>query len=154
MNCPRDGRLPSLVRPTRQRCKQNDNRSQALCALFRVCHRRYQPTLSPVSSRPCASSSSSLWLVSALASQSLIYVFLHPLASHRDLFLSLRRHEARVKNDRGNLPLHSAASFRAPLEVTGKSSWTQSLPLLRLPLFGCVDLCMLPACPPAVLPCS
>jgi hypothetical protein len=29
------------------------------------------------------------------------------------------RHEARIKNDRGNLPLHSAASFRAPLEVTG-----------------------------------
>lgn len=28
------------------------------------------------------------------------------------------RHEARVKNDRGNLPLHTAASFRAPLEVT------------------------------------
>jgi Ankyrin repeats (many copies) len=28
------------------------------------------------------------------------------------------RHEAQVKNDRGNLPLHSAASFRAPLEVT------------------------------------
>jgi hypothetical protein len=27
------------------------------------------------------------------------------------------RHEAQVKNDRGNLPLHSAASFRAPLEV-------------------------------------
>lgn len=27
------------------------------------------------------------------------------------------RHEAKVKNDRGNLPLHSAASFRAPLEV-------------------------------------
>jgi ankyrin repeat protein len=27
------------------------------------------------------------------------------------------RYEARVKNDRGNLPLHSAASFRAPLEV-------------------------------------
>lgn len=25
--------------------------------------------------------------------------------------------EARVKNDRGNLPLHSAASFRAPIEV-------------------------------------
>ena len=32
------------------------------------------------------------------------------------------RHEARIKNDRGNLPLHSAASFRAPLEVTGASS--------------------------------
>jgi hypothetical protein len=29
------------------------------------------------------------------------------------------RHEARIKNDRGNLPLHSAASFRAPLEVAG-----------------------------------
>ena len=28
------------------------------------------------------------------------------------------RHEARVTNDRGNLPLHSAASFRAPIEVT------------------------------------
>lgn len=27
------------------------------------------------------------------------------------------RHETQVKNDRGNLPLHSAASFRAPLEV-------------------------------------
>jgi len=27
------------------------------------------------------------------------------------------RHEAKIKNDRGNLPLHSAASFRAPLEV-------------------------------------
>ena len=26
-------------------------------------------------------------------------------------------HEAQVKNDRGNLPLHSAASFRAPVEV-------------------------------------
>eukprot|EP00592_Proboscia_alata_P006464 CAMPEP_0194356456 /NCGR_PEP_ID=MMETSP0174-20130528/4106_1 /TAXON_ID=216777 /ORGANISM="Proboscia alata, Strain PI-D3" /LENGTH=718 /DNA_ID=CAMNT_0039126057 /DNA_START=77 /DNA_END=2233 /DNA_ORIENTATION=+ len=28
------------------------------------------------------------------------------------------RHEAQIKNDRGNLPLHSAASFRSPLEVT------------------------------------
>lgn len=28
-----------------------------------------------------------------------------------------RSHEAQIKNDRGNLPLHSAASFRAPLEV-------------------------------------
>jgi len=28
------------------------------------------------------------------------------------------RHEATMKNDRGNLPLHSAASFRAPIEVT------------------------------------
>jgi ankyrin repeat protein len=28
------------------------------------------------------------------------------------------RHEATLKNDRGNLPLHSAASFRAPIDVT------------------------------------
>lgn len=28
------------------------------------------------------------------------------------------RIESQVKNDRGNLPLHSAASFRAPIEVT------------------------------------
>jgi len=28
------------------------------------------------------------------------------------------RHEATIKNDRGNLPLHTAASFRAPMEVT------------------------------------
>jgi len=28
------------------------------------------------------------------------------------------RHETRVRNDRGNLPLHTAASFRSPLEVT------------------------------------
>lgn len=27
------------------------------------------------------------------------------------------RHEAQIKNDRGNLPIHTAASFRAPLEV-------------------------------------
>lgn len=31
--------------------------------------------------------------------------------------LLLSRLEAQVKNDRGNLPLHTAASFRAPLEV-------------------------------------
>lgn len=28
-----------------------------------------------------------------------------------------QRHECHIKNDRGNLPLHTAASFRAPLEV-------------------------------------
>eukprot|EP00429_Kryptoperidinium_foliaceum_P004284 CAMPEP_0176015308 /NCGR_PEP_ID=MMETSP0120_2-20121206/7272_1 /TAXON_ID=160619 /ORGANISM="Kryptoperidinium foliaceum, Strain CCMP 1326" /LENGTH=574 /DNA_ID=CAMNT_0017348277 /DNA_START=16 /DNA_END=1736 /DNA_ORIENTATION=+ len=27
------------------------------------------------------------------------------------------KHEAQIKNDRGNLPLHSATSFRAPIEV-------------------------------------
>jgi hypothetical protein len=37
---------------------------------------------------------------------------LQHLHRHRD------RHEARIKNDRGNLPLHSAASFRAPIEAT------------------------------------
>ena len=26
-------------------------------------------------------------------------------------------HEAQIKNDRGNLPIHTAASFRAPLEL-------------------------------------
>ena len=30
----------------------------------------------------------------------------------------LTRHEAHIKNDRGNLPIHSCASFRAPLEVS------------------------------------
>jgi len=30
----------------------------------------------------------------------------------------LTRHEAHIKNDRGNLPIHSSASFRAPLEVS------------------------------------
>ena len=34
------------------------------------------------------------------------------------IFTPHHRHEAQIKNDRGNLPLHSAASFRAPLEVT------------------------------------
>jgi hypothetical protein len=33
-------------------------------------------------------------------------------------FNNIIRHEAKIKNDRGNLPLHSAASFRAPLEVS------------------------------------
>jgi len=39
--------------------------------------------------------------------------------SHRRIshLLSFNSHEAKIKNDRGNLPLHSAASFRAPLEV-------------------------------------
>lgn len=31
-----------------------------------------------------------------------------------------RRHEAQIRNDRGNLPLHSATSFRAPIEVAGE----------------------------------
>ncbi len=50
------------------------------------------------------------------------YVDLHELAKGWKAALSYcsdprTRHEARVKNDRGNLPLHSAASFRAPVEV-------------------------------------
>eukprot|EP00970_Alexandrium_tamarense_P002799 scaffold390_cov191-Alexandrium_tamarense.AAC.14 len=50
------------------------------------------------------------------------YVDLHELAKGWKAALSwasdpATRHEARRKNDRGNLPLHSAASFRAPCEV-------------------------------------
>ena len=50
------------------------------------------------------------------------YVDLHELAKGWKAALSwasdpATRHEARRKNDRGNLPLHSAASFRAPVEV-------------------------------------
>ena len=50
------------------------------------------------------------------------YVDLHELAKGWKAALShssdpRTRHEARRKNDRGNLPLHSAASFRAPVEV-------------------------------------
>jgi len=50
------------------------------------------------------------------------YVDLHELAKGWKAALSCctdprTRHESRRKNDRGNLPLHSAASFRAPIEV-------------------------------------
>jgi hypothetical protein len=50
------------------------------------------------------------------------YVDLHELAKGWKAALSCcsdprTRHEARRKNDRGNLPLHTAASFRAPVEV-------------------------------------
>ena len=50
------------------------------------------------------------------------YVDLHELAKGWKAALgwcsdSRTRHESRRKNDRGNLPLHSAASFRAPVEV-------------------------------------
>lgn len=53
------------------------------------------------------------------------YVDLHELAKGWKAALSwasdpATRHEARRKNDRGNLPLHSAASFRAPCEVIGE----------------------------------
>ncbi|GAX29501.1 hypothetical protein FisN_3Hh018 [Fistulifera solaris] len=51
------------------------------------------------------------------------YVDLHDLAKGWKAAIArakdpATRHEAQIKNDRGNLPLHSAASFRAPLEVT------------------------------------
>ena len=54
------------------------------------------------------------------------YVDLHELAKGWKAALAwasnpATRHEARKKNDRGNLPLHSAASFRAPVEVIGES---------------------------------
>lgn len=45
--------------------------------------------------------------------------FLHTHTySHSQHFpRGVARHEARIPNDRGNLPIHSACSFRAPLEV-------------------------------------
>ena len=54
------------------------------------------------------------------------YVDLHELAKGWKAALAwamdpATRNEARTKNDRGNLPLHSAASFRAPCEVIGES---------------------------------
>lgn len=50
------------------------------------------------------------------------YVDLHELAKGWKAAIArakdpATRHEAQIKNDRGNMPLHSAASFRAPLEV-------------------------------------
>jgi len=51
------------------------------------------------------------------------YVDLHELAKGWKAAIArakdpATKHESQVMNDRGNLPLHSAASFRAPLEVT------------------------------------
>jgi hypothetical protein len=53
------------------------------------------------------------------------YIPLHELAKGWKAAISWAsdphtRGEARKKNDRGNLPLHSAASFRAPVEVIGE----------------------------------
>jgi ankyrin repeat protein len=53
------------------------------------------------------------------------YVDLHELAKGWKAAIAraqdpATRHEAQIKNDRGNLPLHSAASFRAPLDVIGE----------------------------------
>jgi hypothetical protein len=55
------------------------------------------------------------------------YIPLHELAKGWKAAISWAsdpntKQEARVKNDRGNLPLHSAASFRAPVEVIGECS--------------------------------
>lgn len=54
------------------------------------------------------------------------YIPLHELAKGWKAAISwatdpVTKGEARKKNDRGNLPLHSAASFRAPVEVIGES---------------------------------
>ena len=53
------------------------------------------------------------------------YIPLHELAKGWKAAISWAtdpntKGEARKKNDRGNLPLHSAASFRAPVEVIGE----------------------------------
>lgn len=53
------------------------------------------------------------------------YIPLHELAKGWKAAISWAtdektKGEARKKNDRGNLPLHSAASFRAPVDVIGE----------------------------------
>jgi len=50
------------------------------------------------------------------------YIELHELAKGWKAAISratdpASKHEAQIRNDRGNLPLHSATSFRAPIEV-------------------------------------
>jgi hypothetical protein len=65
------------------------------------------------------------------------YIPLHELAKGWKAAISWAtdphtKEEARKKNDRGNLPLHSAASFRAPVEVIGEFKC----------LVMCLDLCM------------
>lgn len=50
------------------------------------------------------------------------YIDLHELAKGWKAAVSqctdpATKHEAQIRNDRGNLPLHSATSFRAPIEV-------------------------------------
>lgn len=50
------------------------------------------------------------------------YIDLHELAKGWKAAISratdpATKHEAQIRNDRGNLPLHSATSFRAPIEV-------------------------------------
>ena len=62
---------------------------------------------------------------SAIVTKDPEYIPLHELAKGWKAAISWAtdphtRDEARKKNDRGNLPLHSAASFRAPVEVIGK----------------------------------
>lgn len=63
----------------------------------------------------------------------------HLSATDADLSLSLSlcaplfcRHEAQIRNDRGNLPLHSATSFRAPIEVAGECH-IEVLPVMCTP---------------------
>ena len=53
------------------------------------------------------------------------YIDLHELAKGWKAAISrctdpATKHEAQIRNDRGNLPLHSATSFRAPIEVAGQ----------------------------------
>ena len=54
------------------------------------------------------------------------YIDLHELAKGWKAAISrcsdgATKHESQIRNDRGNLPLHSATSFRAPIEVAGQS---------------------------------
>jgi ankyrin repeat protein len=70
-----------------------------------------------VESSDCACEGSSN-KVGALDSEGRLDTLILSKTHDKTFFNTTGRHEAKVKNDRGNLPLHSAASFRAPLEVT------------------------------------
>jgi len=53
------------------------------------------------------------------------YIDLHELAKGWKAAIArttdpATKHESQIRNDRGNLPLHSATSFRAPIEVAGQ----------------------------------
>ena len=74
------------------------------------------------------------------------YIPLHELAKGWKAAISWAtdektKGEARKKNDRGNLPLHSAASFRAPVEVIGE---------FRHHMFIVYEICFVLCCTPFI----
>ena len=79
------------------------------------------------------------------------YIPLHELAKGWKAAISWAsdpqtRGEARKKNDRGNLPLHSAASFRAPVEVIGEFRYDSFVDIICLVLFVYLFVCLWLAC--------